>query len=90
MDMKTHTARYGFEGEQFPVMYPYFELRRAVSQSDVEDLHVTYIRNGELREYRRGAAGNADADLDKAPPLLVAKLAHFRPVFKGERSYCLH
>ena len=88
--MKTHKARYGFEGQQFRVMYPYFELRRAVSNSQQSDLYVTYIRDGELREYRRGEPGNGDADIDDAPPMLVAKLAYFRPVFKGERSYCLH
>ena len=88
--MKTHEARYGFEGQEFEVMVPYFELRRAVSSNELENLRVTYIRNGERREFVRGARDNVDADLDVAPSPIVAKLAYFRPVFKGERSYCLH
>lgn len=88
-DMKTAPARFGFVGEQFPVYVTYFELRRAVSTLKAEDLEVTYIRNGEPRTWRRGAANNVDANLDRPLPLLLAKLGYFRPIFK-ERSYCLH
>ena len=88
--MKTHKARYGFEGQEFEVLIPYFELRRAVSSDPTDNLEVTYIRNGEMRTFQRGAEANVDTDIDVAPPLVIAKLAHFRPVFKGEKSYCLH
>ncbi len=91
LDLKTHPARYGFVGEEFEVYIPYFEFRRAVSSLEgPNDLQITYRRNGELREFRRGADDNVDADLDVRPPVVLAKLAYFRPVFKGEVSYCLH
>ena len=91
LELKTHPARYGFVGQEFDVYIPYFEFRRTVSRlKDADTLQITYLRNGELRQFRRGADDNVDADLDVSPPVLLAKLAYFRPVFKGEVSYCLH
>ena len=91
LKLKTHPARYGFVGQEFDVYIPYFEFRRAVSSlGGADDLQITYRRNGDLREFRRGAGDNVDADLDVSPPVVLAKLAYFRPVFKGEVSYCLH
>lgn len=88
--LKTHPARYGFVGEEHDVYHVYFEFRRAVSQLEDDDLEITYTRNGETLMFKRGAEGNTDADLDIPLPILQAKIQYFRPVFKGEASYCLH
>lgn len=90
LKLRTHPARYGYVGQEFEVYVPYFEFRRVVSSLKAKDLEIAYIRNGEARTFRSGASDNVDANLDKAPPVIVSKLVHFRPVFKGERSYCLH
>jgi hypothetical protein len=90
MKMKTHHSRFGYVGQQFEVYQTYFELRRAVSKHKGGDLSVSYIRDGELRTFTRGAEDNVDANLDTPPALILRKLLYFRPVFKGEKSYCLH
>lgn len=90
LNLKTYPARYGFVGEEIDVFVNYFELRRKVSGLKDPNLEITYRRDGEELKFKRGAADNSDQDLDTAPPLLLAKLLHFRPVFKEERSYCLH
>jgi len=90
LKLKTYPARYGFVGQQFDVYIPYFEFRRTVSGLKDPDLEITYLRNGEMHHFKRGADDNVDANLDVPPPLLPAKIAYFRPVFKGELSYCLH
>lgn len=68
----------------------YFEFRRAVSESTVENLEVTYRRNGELLRFKRGDSSNPDPLLDQKHPIWLAKLALFRPVFQGDISYCQH
>lgn len=90
LKLKTHPARYGFVGQEFDVYVTYFELRRAVNEVEDPDLEITYLRNGEMRTFKRGAEDNADANLDVPLPLLLEKVGYFRPVFKGEVSYCLH
>ena len=90
MKLKTHHARFGYVGQEFEVYQTYFELRRAVSKHKGGDLSVSYIRDGELRTFTRGAEDNVDANLDTPPALILRKLLYFRPVFKGEKSYCLH
>lgn len=90
LELKTHLARYGYVGQEFPVYQAYFELRRAVGNIDDENLEITYTRNGELRTFKRGAEDNVDTNLDQPAPLILRKVAYFRPVFKGETSYCLH
>ncbi|MXP41366.1 hypothetical protein GRI75_06890 [Altererythrobacter soli] len=85
----THPTRYGNPDVRLPVYVTYFELRRLVSSLGDEELWVEYIRNGEKRRYVRGAATNPDVDLDRGIPLLLAKTASFRPVFK-DAAYCLH
>ncbi|MFN3213554.1 MAG: hypothetical protein ACE37M_10640 [Henriciella sp.] len=88
--LKTYPARYGFVGQEHEVYRVYFEFRRAVSTLEDPDLEITYLRNGEMRTFKRGDDGNVDKDLDKPLPILQAKLQYFRPVFKSERAYCLH
>ena len=90
LKMKTHPARYGFVDQEFDVFIPYFEFRRVVSSLKGEPLEITYKRNGELRTFRSGDPANVDANLDKKPNIIAAKLGHLRPVFQGELSYCLH
>ena len=67
-----------------------FELRRAIGGVKSPDLEIIYQRNGEIRQFKRGAASNPDPDLDQSPPWWLAKIAYFRPVFKGDKAYCLH
>lgn len=88
--LKTHTPTYGYDTEKFEVYLVYFEFRRFVSRLEDEDLEINYLRNGEKRTFRRGADTNIDADLDTRPGFLLHKLLYFRPVFKGDYSYCLH
>lgn len=90
LKMKTYPARYGFVGNEFDVYVNYFELRRAVSNSPDPNLEVRFVRDGETVTFKRGAEDNADKLLDVVPPVLQAKILFFRPVFKGELSYCLH
>ena len=90
LKLKTHPARYGFVGEEFDVYTNYFELRRMVNDLEDPNLEVTYIRNGETKTFKRGANDQVDTDLDVSLPLLQRKILYFRPVFKGEMSYCLH
>ena len=88
--LATHPRRFTDTDTPLPVYLTYFEFRRAVSRLKADDLVVTYSRKGETRTFRTGAADNADVDLDKPIPLLLERTARFRPVFKGDTSYCLH
>ena len=90
LELKSHIAKYGYVGQEFPVYQVYFELRRAVGNIEDENLEITYTRNGELRTFKRGATDNVDSNLDVPAPLILRKIAYFRPVFKGDTSYCLH
>jgi hypothetical protein len=90
LQLKTHPARYGFIGQRFEVYIPYFEFWRIVSGLKADELEITYLRNGERRQFVRGATDNFNADLDTPPPLILAKIGYYRPVFKGEKSYCQH
>ncbi len=85
-----HPRRFTDTDTPLPVYITYFEFRRAVSQLKANDLVVTYTRNGETRTFRTGAKENADSNLDKPISLLLERTARFRPVFKGDISYCLH
>lgn len=67
----------------------YFELRRIVSETTA-DLHVTYQRGGELHQFTGHAGINSDDELARKHPIWLAKLLYFRPIFKGENSYCQH
>ncbi|MGK7755129.1 MULTISPECIES: hypothetical protein [unclassified Roseovarius] len=89
-ELKTHPARYGYVGQEFDVYVNYFELRRSVANVEDPDLEITYIRNGEQRTFKRGENNEADPDLDVAPSIFLQKALYFRPVFKGDLSYCLH
>jgi hypothetical protein len=77
-------------GKEYEVYVTYFELRRAVSKVEADDLTITYRRNDEERTFGRDAPDNVDRDLDTRPSLLMSKLIYFRPVFKGDNAYCLH
>lgn len=89
-DLKTHPARYGFGGQDFDVYVNYFELRRSVAGLEDRDLEITYIRDGKQKTFKRGESNEADPDLDIAPSIWMQKALYFRPVFKGDLSYCLH
>lgn len=90
LKLKTYPARYGFVDQQFDIYVNYFELRRVVSRLNDLNLKITYRRDDDTRDFKRGSEDNIDADMDVPPPLLLAKILYFRPVFKGEMSYCLH
>jgi hypothetical protein len=90
LKLKSHPARYGYIGQQFDTYVNYFEFRRVVSGLKDPNLEITYRYNGEALTFKRGSEDNVDADLDVPPPMLLAKILHFRPVFKRGLSYCLH
>jgi hypothetical protein len=89
-ELRKHSPLFEPDGKKYEVNVNYFELRGGVSQIAADDLMITYRRNGEKRTFRRGAPDNVDRDLDTRPSLLMSKLLCFRPLFKGDKAYCLH
>lgn len=87
--LRTHTGRYDWTNTPRKVRHTYFEFRRLVSARTAPGLEITYKRNGEMRTYRHGDASNVDGNLATPLPIVLAKVARFRPVFV-ERAYCLH
>lgn len=87
--LRTLQARYDWNKVPHKILVTYFEFRRAVSERTAPGLEIEYKRNGEIRTYRHGDPSNVDGDLAQPWPLLLRKVAYFRPVFQ-ERPYCLH
>ena len=88
--LRSTYALYDPYKNQHDIFITAFELRRAIGGVKSPGLEITYLRNGEVRQFKRGAASNPDPDLDQPPPWWLAKIAYFRPVFKGDKAYCLH
>ena len=89
-ELRKRSPLFESDGNEYEVYVNYFELRRAVSKVEADDLTITYRRNGEERTFRCGAPDNVDRTLDTRPSLLISKLLYFRPAFKGDKAYCLH
>jgi hypothetical protein len=88
--LRSTSARYDPYNNQYDILVTAFELRRAIAGVQSANLEITYKRHGEIRQFKRGATTNPDPDLDQPPPWWLAKVVYFRPVFKGDRAYCLH
>lgn len=70
------------------LLLPYFEFRRVVSGLD--DVSVTYLRNGAQHTFSCMAGRCNDAELAQPYSGLISRLLYFRPVDKGPHMLCRH
>jgi hypothetical protein len=70
------------------LLLPYFEFREVVSE--FMDVHITYLRQGEVRHFDCVDGNCNDPELATEYPRAQRAFFYFRPVDKGPKMHCRH
>ena len=70
------------------LLLPYFEFREVVSE--FMDVHITYLRQGEVRHFDCVDGNCNDPELASEYPRAQRAFFYFRPVDKGPKMHCRH
>ena len=85
LDSDSHAV---LELKRQELLLPYFEFRQVVSE--FMDVHITYRRQGEVRQFDCVDGNCNDAELSTQYPRVQRAFFYFRPVDKGPKMHCRH